>query len=117
MTNSDVLDTELLTQYYESLGKEGLMLSLETFDSVIKDYASVLQTAVDSEDEEAVRSQAHKIKGACRSVGLKALAVYMENIEKHQWNWAQAEQWLLNWADSVTPHRQQIDMWLEQKSH
>lgn len=117
MTNSDVLDTELLHQYYQSLGKEGLELSLQTFDKVIQGYASLLHEAAKNKDEAALRSQAHKVKGACRSVGLKSLAVYMEDLEKKQWDWPKAEQWLVNWADSVIPHRQQIQAWLEQQSH
>lgn len=117
MTNSDVIDTELLEQYYESLGEDGLEMTLKTFDQVIQGYASLLHEAATKKDEAQLRSQAHKVKGACRSVGLKALAVYMENLEKESWGWPTAEQWLVEWADNVIPHRQQIQQWLEQQSH
>jgi hypothetical protein len=36
----------------------------------------------------------------------------MERVEKEDWEWPVAERLLIEWADAVIPHRQQIDAWL-----
>lgn len=117
MAEQPVLDEQLLRQYYESLGKEGLEATLTTFDQIIQSYASILHQAAKNKNEEQLRSQAHKVKGACNSVGLTQLAALMERIEKEPWQWPQAEQLLVEWADSVIPHRQQLQEWLNQEAH
>lgn len=117
MAAQQVLDTELLGQYRDSLGDEGLRATLTTFDQIIQSYANLLQQAANQKNEEQLRSQAHKVKGACNSVGLVKLAKLMERLEKEAWEWPQAEQLLIEWADSVIPHRQQLNQWLAQQDH
>jgi hypothetical protein len=36
----------------------------------------------------------------------------MERVEKDDWEWPVAERLLIEWADAVIPHWQQIDAWL-----
>lgn len=117
MAEQPVLDKDLLRQYYDSLGKDGLEATLATFDKIIQSYASILHQAAKNKDEVQLRNQAHKVKGACNSVGLTQLAALMERLEKESWQWPQAEQLLVEWADSVIPHRQQLQEWLDQEAH
>ena len=117
MAENTVLDKQLLNQYRDSLGDEGLKATLKTFDQIIQSYAELLHQAAKEKNQEQLRSQAHKVKGACNSVGLIKLAGLMEQIEKDDWAWPQAERLLVEWADSVIPHRQQIELWLEQEAH
>jgi HPt (histidine-containing phosphotransfer) domain-containing protein len=117
MTQDNVLDRQLLEQYHDSLGTEGLNATLTTFDQIIQSYANLLHQAAKDNNEEQLRSQAHKVKGACNSVGLVQLAKLMEQLEKESWEWPQAERLLIEWADSVIPHRQQLQQWVEQEAH
>lgn len=117
MTQERILDTQLLSQYRESLGDDGLRATLTTFDQIIQSYANLLHQAAAKKNEEELRSQAHKVKGACNSVGLIKLAEMMERLEKEDWNWSQAERLLIDWADSVIPHRQQLEQWIEEEAH
>ncbi len=117
MAEQQVLDTELLNQYRESLGDDGLKATLATFDQIIQSYANLLHQAATQKNEEQLRSQAHKVKGACNSVGLLQLAKLMERLEKDAWEWPQAERLLIEWADSVIPHRQQLNQWVDQEAH
>ena len=112
MSEKSVIDTELLQQYVDSLGVDGLKATLATFDGVIQEYAKLIHTAAKERKEEELRKQAHKVKGACSSVGLTELAEMMKRVEKETWEWPQVERWLIEWADAVIPHRQQIDAWL-----
>ncbi|MGM0525243.1 MAG: Hpt domain-containing protein [Pseudomonadota bacterium] len=117
MAQQEVLDKQLLNQYRESLGDEGLKSTLTTFDQIIQSYAKLLHDAAKQKNEDQLRSQAHKVKGACNSVGLTKLAALMEQLEKESWEWPQAERLLIEWADSVIPHRQQLQQWLDEEAH
>ncbi|MCK7459082.1 Hpt domain-containing protein [Idiomarina aminovorans] len=112
MTEKSAIDTELLQQYLDTLGVQGIQSTLTTFDGIIQGYAKLLHQAAKSRNEDELRKQAHKVKGACSSIGLTALAKMMEEIEKENWEWPVAERKLIEWADAVIPHRQQIDAWL-----
>lgn len=117
MTHEPILDVQLLNQYRESLGDEGLQATLTTFDQIIQSYANLLHQAAKEKNEQDLRSQAHKVKGACNSVGLIKLAAMMEQLEKDDWDWPQAERLLVEWADSVIPHRQQLQQWIAEEAH
>lgn len=112
MAEKSAIDTELLQQYVDTLGIEGVNATLNTFDGIIQSYATLLHQAAKARKEDELRKQAHKVKGACSSVGLTALAELMKTVEKDDWDWPVAERTLIEWADAVIPHRQQIDAWL-----
>jgi|TARA_R100000781_G_scaffold66410_3_gene41947 histidine phosphotransfer protein HptB len=112
MAEKSDIDTELLQQYLDTLGAEGIQATLTTFDGIIQSYAKLLHQAAKERNEDELRKQAHKVKGACSSVGLTALSKTMERVEKEDWEWPVAERLLIEWADAVIPHRQQIDAWL-----
>lgn len=112
MAEKSAIDTELLQQYVDTLGVEGVNSTLATFDGIIQSYAQLLHQAAKSRNEDELRKQAHKVKGACGSVGLTALSEIMEKVEKEDWEWPVAERLLIEWADAVIPHRRQIDAWL-----
>lgn len=117
MAAQQVLDKQLLQQYLDSLGKEGMQQTLATFDQIIQSYANALHQSAKAKNEDQLRDQAHKVKGACNSVGLSQLATLMEKLEKEQWQWPEAERLLIEWADSVIPHRQQLQQWLDEEAH
>lgn len=112
MAEKPDIDTELLQQYVDSLGLDGLKATLATFDGIIQSYAKLLHQAANRRNEDELRSQAHKVKGACSSVGLTTLSNMMAKVEKDDWTWPTVERQLIEWADAVIPHRQQIDAWL-----
>lgn len=116
MAEKSVIDTELLQQYVDTLGIEGVKATLKTFDGIIQSYAKLLHQAAKNRNEDELRKQAHKVKGACSSVGLTALSKMMERVEKEDWDWPVVERLLIEWADAVVPHRQQIEAWLA-KNH
>lgn len=100
--NSNDIDWALLKQYQGILGMQGIADSFKMFVEVLPDYESELKQLITSKDEAAVRSQAHKIKGSCRSLGFKRLGEIMQFIEKESWQWpeleAQIAQWPLHYA-------------------
>ena len=99
MSEKSVIDTELLQQYVDSLGVDGLKTTLATFDGVIQEYAKLIHTAAKERKEDELRKQAHKVKGACSSVGLSQLAEMMKRVEKKNGSGRKVERWLIEWAD------------------
>ncbi|RUO66004.1 Hpt domain-containing protein [Pseudidiomarina planktonica] len=83
--NSIALDEVLLGQYADALGLDGLQHTVNIFIQIMPSYMEELTEAADNKDTAAVRSQAHKMKSACRSVGLAGLARKLEYLEKESW--------------------------------
>ena len=96
--NNHDIDWQLLQQYREILGESGLQESVKMFTDIAPKYYAELEQHIVQQDEASVRSQAHKLKGSCRSLGFQRLGLTMAFIEKEQWQWqelaAQMQQWL-----------------------
>ncbi len=107
-----MIDERLLTQYADLMGSAGVADILTTFDDNVAGYLDHIGWLVKQRDENAVRRQAHKLKGACRSVGLLQLGSLMEHIERQPWHWSELEQLLQQWAVELPKHQQQLRQWL-----
>lgn len=107
-----MIDERLLTQYADLMGSAGVADMLTTFDENVGGYLDHIQWLVKQRDEAGIRSQAHKLKGACRSVGLRELSNVMERIERDSWNWQELELLLAQWKQELPMHQQQLQRWL-----
>lgn len=107
-----MIDERLLTQYADLMGTAGVADMVATFDENVGGYLDHIQWLVKQRDEAGVRSQAHKLKGACRSVGLRELAGLMEQIERGPWVWTALEQQLVQWTQELPMHQQELKRWL-----
>lgn len=107
-----MLDEKLLEQYYELLGVEGVREMHEIFSDNIGGYTEYLQQLVEQRNEAETRRQAHKVKGACRSVGLQQLARGMEHLEREPWHWQEADELLAQWCVELPLHQHQLKRWL-----
>lgn len=87
---SEAIDYTLLNQYRDMLGTDGISQSLQTLETLIPSYLSELAALGEAEDEPAFRRQAHKVKGACRSLGFARLGDAMQYLEREHWTWADA---------------------------
>ncbi|TRW50349.1 hypothetical protein FM042_05835 [Aliidiomarina halalkaliphila] len=106
------LDTELLQQYVEILGKEGIAASFITFESMCPQYLQELHGLMGLENETAIRQCAHKMKGSCRSLGFIRLGQSMEVIEKEQWTMAQLEARVSAWGPMMHEDIAAAKAWL-----
>lgn len=107
-----MLDKELLEQYADLMGDDGVHEMYATFADNIGGYLDHLQWLVKERKEQEARSQAHRVKGACRSMGLTELAKVMEKLEREAWSWDEAEAELAQWAKDLPAHQHQIEAWL-----
>ncbi|CUS47303.1 MAG: Hpt domain protein [Idiomarinaceae bacterium HL-53] len=108
------IDTQLLQQYIDMLGLAGIEESVRAFHNVIPDYMEALETNLLAKDSGGFRKQAHKIKGACRSIGFKRLATEMEYFEKAPWSWPEVTQKVASWDSKYQEDRALLDTWLQQ---
>lgn len=109
---TSMLDEKLLDQYYELLGKEGVHEMYDIFSDNIGGYVKRLQELVAQRDEKETRSQAHKVKGACRSVGLRQLASQMERVERDEWHWQDVDKLMAQWTQELPLHQHELRHWL-----
>lgn len=109
------LDTELLQQYVEILGKEGIAASFNTFESMCPEYLVELRGLIQSENDTAIRQCAHKMKGSCRSLGFIRLGQSMEVIEKEQWTNEQLEARVEAWEPMLHEDIAAAKAWLASK--
>lgn len=110
------IDTTLLEQYVSMLGPNGLRESMTTFNQLMPSYMEELATMVAAKDSSSTRRQAHKMKGACRSLGFVRLAQAMEYIEKDAWHWQGVESLLMSWPDEMNQDIETATEWLNSHS-
>lgn len=91
----DIVDTEMLTSYIEIVGKKPVVDSIQLFTEMMPDYVSILDSNLVAKDQKAIASEAHKIKGAAGSVGLKriqSVAQQAQSPELPAW-WENIHDW------------------------
>ncbi|WP_260260849.1 aerobic respiration two-component sensor histidine kinase ArcB [Vibrio intestinalis] len=66
-----LLDLEMLESYVGIVGTKPVYDSVEMFEDMMPDYIDLLDSNMTAKDQEGIVSEAHKIKGAAGSIGLK----------------------------------------------
>ncbi|MGL5031509.1 MAG: aerobic respiration two-component sensor histidine kinase ArcB [Aeromonas sp.] len=90
------LDLAFLTDYADTVGKSVLLSSVDLFEQMMPDYMAVLDSNMIAKDQAGVVEEAHKIKGAAGSIGLRRLqqtAQLIQSPEHPAW-WQNVEDWI-----------------------
>ncbi|WXG14353.1 aerobic respiration two-component sensor histidine kinase ArcB [Xenorhabdus griffiniae] len=112
------LDTEMLNQYIELVGPKMITDNLVIFETMMPNYLALLDSNMTAKDQKGITEEAHKIKGAAGSVGLRHLQQLAQQIQSpdlpawwdnvQEWvdelklEWKQDIEILRNWLSSVT---------------
>ncbi|PHM27119.1 aerobic respiration two-component sensor histidine kinase ArcB [Xenorhabdus ehlersii] len=112
------LDTEMLNQYIELVGPKMITDNLVIFETMMPNYLALLDSNMTARDQKGITEEAHKIKGAAGSVGLRHLQQLAQQIQSpdlpawwdnvQEWvdelklEWKQDIEILRNWLSSVT---------------
>ena len=110
-----MIDDALLSQYADVLGNDGVRDMLAMFNTTVVTYLAELQTCVKQQNEAELRQQAHRLKGALRSVGMQSLSARMAYCEKEAWTWPQVENEVAQLAAELPLHQQTIEDWLRRR--
>ncbi|MEQ1974323.1 aerobic respiration two-component sensor histidine kinase ArcB [Xenorhabdus sp. SGI240] len=112
------LDTEMLNQYIELVGPQMITDNLVIFETMMPNYLALLDSNMTARDQKGITEEAHKIKGAAGSVGLRHLQQLAQQIQSpdlpawwdnvQEWvdelklEWKQDIEILRNWLSGVT---------------
>ncbi|GGB41267.1 aerobic respiration control sensor protein [Oceanisphaera marina] len=112
-----ILDTVFLTDYVDTVGAAILLSSVDMLDRMAEDYLNKLNGFVANKEQDGIVEEAHKIKGAAGSVGLKRVQLLAQQIQSPDlpdW-WQQLDGWV-----SELNHHLAMDLlvlrdWLESR--
>ncbi len=92
-----LLDLDMLTSYVDLVGAKPVLDSITMFEEMMPGYIEILDSNMTARDKEGIVSEAHKIKGAAGSIGLKhiqQLAQKAQSPELPAW-WENVSDWLM----------------------
>ena len=109
-----VLDTEILNDYLQSLGKDAIRRSVQLFAQLLPGYMNrLMETAVQKQEAE-FQEAAHKLKGAAASVGLLWVQQQAKRLEQEPVNWQGLERQLVDYHLKTEQHLAALSEYVEQ---
>ncbi|SKA43730.1 aerobic respiration two-component sensor histidine kinase ArcB [Enterovibrio nigricans] len=114
-----LLDLEMLMSYVDIVGAEPVYKSIEMFEQVMPEYIKILDSNMTAKDQEGIASEAHKIKGAAGSIGLKHIqkvAQQAQSPELPAW-WENIADWVDEIKDGYLHDLVVLKQWLDEYSH
>ncbi|MCP4957493.1 aerobic respiration two-component sensor histidine kinase ArcB [Photobacterium aquimaris] len=112
-----LLDLEMLTSYVEIVGTEPVYTSIEMFEKMMPDYLAILDSNMTAKDQDGIKFEAHKIKGAAGSIGLKHIqqvAQKAQSPELPAW-WENINDWVDEIKYSYQDDINVLKTWLKQQ--
>ncbi|MCV6589368.1 MAG: ATP-binding protein [Marinobacterium sp.] len=76
-------DQTLLNQHRQSLGEARLQQLLQSLSELLVQQWPLLQQAIQQQDREQILEQAHKLAGACETLGFMATGKQLRELEAH----------------------------------
>lgn len=119
--NSNIIDTlldlEMLTSYVEIVGTEPVYTSIEMFEKMMPDYLAILDSNMIAKDQDGIKFEAHKIKGAAGSIGLKHIQLVAQKAQSPElpaW-WENINDWVDEIKYSYQDDINVLKAWLKQQ--
>ncbi|OOE35323.1 aerobic respiration two-component sensor histidine kinase ArcB [Salinivibrio kushneri] len=112
-----LLDMDMLTGYVALVGVDPVKQSIEMFESTMPEYIAILDSNMTARDQEGIVSEAHKIKGAAGSVGLKHIqkvAQKAQSPELPAW-WENIADWIDEIKDGYQHDLDVLKAWLDEQ--
>lgn len=112
-----LLDLEMLGSYIDIVGTKPVLESIELFESMMPGYLEVLDSNMTAKDQDGIVSEAHKIKGAAGSIGLRRIQSVAQKAQSPQLTaWWEN---ISDWVDEIKNEYQHdigvLREWLETK--
>ena len=118
LIGTHLLDLEMLESYIEIVGVTPVFANIKMFEDMMPDYLAVLDSNMVAKDQQGIASEAHKIKGAAGSIGLKHIqniAQCAQSPEMPAW-WENISDWVEEIKNEYQNDIQVLKAWLKQKA-
>ncbi|KLN67111.1 MULTISPECIES: aerobic respiration two-component sensor histidine kinase ArcB [Vibrio] len=115
---SRLLDLDMLESYVGIVGSQPVLDSITMFEEMMPDYLQVLDSNMIAKHQEGIVSEAHKIKGAAGSIGLKhiqSVAQKAQSPDLPAW-WENIDDWVEEMKNEYENDIQILKEWLGQQS-
>ncbi|BBL87814.1 aerobic respiration control sensor protein [Vibrio rotiferianus] len=112
-----LLDLDMLESYVDIVGVKPVYDSIKMFEDMMPDYIEVLDSNMTAKDQDGIVSEAHKIKGAAGSIGLKhiqSVAQKAQSPDMPAW-WENISDWVEEIKNEYKNDIQVLKSWLEQR--
>ncbi|WP_165312198.1 aerobic respiration two-component sensor histidine kinase ArcB [Vibrio ziniensis] len=112
-----LLDLDMLTSYVDIVGPKPVLDSIQMFEEMMPSYIELLDSNMVAKDQEGIVSEAHKIKGAAGSIGLKhiqSVAQKAQSPEAPAW-WENITDWVEEIKNEYLNDIEVLKQWLEQR--
>lgn len=112
-----LLDLDMLESYVDIVGVKPVYDSIKMFEDMMPDYIEVLDSNMTAKDQDGIVSEAHKIKGAAGSIGLKhiqSVAQKAQSPDMPAW-WENISDWVEEIKNEYQNDIQVLKSWLEQR--
>ncbi len=114
---TQLLDLDMLESYVDIVGANPVYDSIKMFEEMMPDYIEVLDSNMTAKDKDGIVSEAHKIKGAAGSIGLKriqSVAQKAQSPDMPAW-WENISDWVEEIKNEYPNDIQVLRSWLEQR--
>ncbi|MBD0784791.1 aerobic respiration two-component sensor histidine kinase ArcB [Vibrio sp. Y2-5] len=112
-----LLDLDMLTSYVDIVGQKPVLDSIKMFEEMMPSYIELLDSNMVAKDQDGIVSEAHKIKGAAGSIGLKhiqSVAQKAQSPEAPAW-WENITDWVEEIKNEYRNDIEVLKQWLEQR--
>ncbi|MCA0935389.1 aerobic respiration two-component sensor histidine kinase ArcB [Vibrio alginolyticus] len=112
-----LLDLDMLESYVDIVGADPVYDSIKMFEEMMPDYIEVLDSNMTAKDKDGIVSEAHKIKGAAGSIGLKriqSVAQKAQSPDMPAW-WENISDWVEEIKNEYQNDIQVLRSWLGQR--
>ncbi|MGR5147768.1 aerobic respiration two-component sensor histidine kinase ArcB [Photobacterium alginatilyticum] len=111
---NQLLDLEMLSSYVEIVGTKPVYDSIAMFEEKMPEYIEILDSNMTAKDKDGIKFEAHKIKGAAGSIGLKHIqqvAQKAQSPELPAW-WENISDWVDEIKDGYQNDLNVLKGWL-----
>ena len=112
-----LLDLEMLSSYVEIVGTKPVYDSIAMFEAKMPEYIAILDSNMTAKDQDGIKFEAHKIKGAAGSIGLKHIqqvAQKAQSPELPAW-WENINDWVDEIKEGYHNDLEVLKDWLAQQ--
>ncbi|MEH0665269.1 aerobic respiration two-component sensor histidine kinase ArcB [Vibrio scophthalmi] len=112
-----LLDIDMLESYVGIVGPQPVLDSITMFEEMMPEYLQVLDSNMTAKHQDGIVSEAHKIKGAAGSIGLKRIQSVAQKAQSPQlpaW-WENIDDWVEEMKNEYQYDIQVLKDWLAQR--